>query len=273
MPNVDGRGSSEDLDFSAARGTIVYEVLAAGGLAAYEPDTLALAAALIIFFDVKRFSDVGANIGLYSLVLSRLAQGRLQTKAFEPLPSLVRVLRLLTETNKLAISIVEAAVGDQAGEAVLHVSARSDASNSLNPTFRLAKAQIKVPLITLDADAIETDYFPQLIKIDTESTEPEVLRGAAHVIREHRPWIICEVLKGRTEEHLQTIIDEHQYTCYHVSGSSNLRTAEQIEGDETHQHRDWLFGPLPLPKGFNLFYRDFLTAFRKSGPKSVWSEH
>lgn len=266
MPKVRGYGLLDPLDFSEARGTMIYNALAAGGLAAYEPDTVALAAALIAFFDLRRFSDVGANIGLYSIVLSKFTDGRLQTRAFEPLQSLVKVFKALVAVNKLSIHIVEAAVGENAGDAILHVSTKSDSSNSLNPNFRRSRDQIKVPLITLDEDAVLSGHFPQLLKIDTESTEPDVLRGASRLLEQHRPWIICEVLKDRTEARLEPILRSHQYVFYHINGSPHFDPLTRIAGDHTHQHRDWLFAPRALPEEFNSFYRNFLTAFRETHP-------
>lgn len=243
---------------------MIYQALASGGLAAYEPDTVALAAALIVFFGLTRFSDVGANVGLYSLVLSRLTQGKLRTRAFEPLPSLVEVFKALVVANKLSVEIVAAAVGQKTGDALLHVSTRSDSSNSLNPAFRPSREHIKVPLITLDGDAAETGHFPQVLKIDTESTEPDVLNGASRLIEQHRPWIICEVLKDRTEATLQPIFHRHHYLSYHIDGSDSLNLQDRIVGDHTHQHRDWLFAPHALPREFSVVYRNFMTAFRET---------
>lgn len=265
MPKIGAEGfSSASLDFSAARGTMIYQALASGGLAAYEPDTVALAAALIAFFHLTRFSDVGANIGLYSLVLTRLNRGELRTRAFEPLPSLVEIFRTLIAANELSIGIVAAAVGATAGDALLHVSSRSDSSNSLNPVFRPSKECITVPLITLDEDAGGSGHFPQLLKIDTESTEPDVLNGASRLIEKHRPWIICEVLKDRTEVSLQTIFRRHNYLSYHIDGSASLNLRDRIVGDHTHQHRDWLFAPHSLPREFNEYYLAVRTAFREA---------
>jgi FkbM family methyltransferase len=45
--------------------------------------------------------------------------------------------------------------------------------------------------VALD-DFIKTNPPPDAIKCDVEGAEVEVFRGAETLLKEHRPWIICE---------------------------------------------------------------------------------
>jgi hypothetical protein len=85
-----------------------------------------------------------------------------------------------------------------------------------------------------------------IIKVDTETTEPAVLRGADRTVTEHRPWIFCEVLAGYVEEELTAAVAGWGYTWYHLTAPGPLEVAAQIVGDPTHEHFMWLFVPEPL---------------------------
>jgi FkbM family methyltransferase len=126
--------------------------------------------------------DVGANIGLYTRFLARLAGDAGHVDAFEPAP--LNYSRLQKNVGALKnVSIVHAAVGAQQGTVKLYIS------NELNVdhhTYDSAdgRRSIDVPLIRLD------DYFApgqrvDWIKIDVQGYEYDVLIGAKRVLAEN----------------------------------------------------------------------------------------
>ena len=78
-------GSDLAIDFTQAEETYIGKMLRKSGIAGYEPDSMAAAAALIEAYDITSFTDIGANIGIYSLVLRAIFGDRLAVDAFEPL--------------------------------------------------------------------------------------------------------------------------------------------------------------------------------------------
>src|SRR5690606_10428246 len=114
------------------------------------------------------FSDVGANIGIFSLVLKSIFGHRLSVDSFEPLPRLNRVATELASLNSLAIRVHSEALSSASGTAKFYVSARSDSSNSLNADFRAAKEVIDVGLTTSDEFFAAREGAGWLIKIDTD---------------------------------------------------------------------------------------------------------
>ncbi len=59
----------------------------------------------------------------------------------------------------------------------------------------------EVPVVTLDEYARELGIGRvDLVKIDTETTEPDVLAGMRAVLERDRPTIFCEVLSGHDAE-------------------------------------------------------------------------
>lgn len=252
-------GTDQSLSFALAKGTQVAKSLRANGMAGYEWETMSVVIALIESDGLTEFVDVGANIGIYSLVSRAIFGDRLNVHAFEPLPRLAEIIRQLTHINKLDVTVHETALSDQTGEATFYVSAKADTSNSLNPRFRPSKEQITVKVEALDDFAARTGLSSKLFKIDTESTEPAVLRGGLDYIRRYRPWIVCEILHNRTEGKVSSIMKPLDYRFYHINGSE-LREHDVIVGDASNRHRDWLLAPEPPSQAFFSAYRRWCDA-------------
>jgi hypothetical protein len=89
-----------------------------------------------------------------------------------------------------------------------------------------------------------------LLKIDTETTEHEVVAGAEKLIREHRPWILAEVLYNLSEASLHEVMDPHGYTIYHLNGPGPLQPVERMVGDKTWTYYMFMFAPEPVDDGF-----------------------
>jgi FkbM family methyltransferase len=192
--------------------------------------------------------DIGANVGLYGLLAA--AYGDRAVRCFEPAPDTAGVARTTAAANGLDVTVAEIALGDDTGQATLYLSDSTDSSNSLNPDFRAHSREIVVPLQTLDDYVTRTGVVPSIIKIDTETTEPEVLAGAAELIRKHRPWIMTEVLWSLVEDRLHDVMDEFGYTYYHLNGPGPREATERIVGDKTWTYYMFLLAPEPMDDSF-----------------------
>jgi FkbM family methyltransferase len=184
--------------------------------------------------------DVGANVGPFSWLSA--SSGR-RTIAFEPVDELRSLLKTIADHNRLSIETSSIAVADHRGTATFYLSDQSDASNSLASGFRRSSKSLEVQVDTLDDLCREHGWVPTVIKIDTESTEPAVVRGAQATIAAHRPWIVCEVLAGRTEQTLAAELEHHGYRYFHINDDFPLRASEVFEGDRTHRRLNWLLAP------------------------------
>ena len=109
-------------------------------------------------------------------------------------------------------------------------------------------------------DEAFVNFTPKLIKIDTEFTEPAVLAGGDDFVAKHRPWMIVEVLAGRTEKALQAVVDRHGYRIYRLDGAP-LRERVEIEGGLDYRFRDWLLAPEPISEAFVANYTTWLKVF------------
>lgn len=135
--------------------------------------------------------DVGANRGQFSLV-ARLEHPEWRIHAFEPQPGEAAVYRQIFQGDA-RITLHEVALGDQPGEADLHLSRRRD-SSSLLPIGELQAKLFpsteevgthRVKVLTLDS---LRRHWPDarriLLKLDVQGFELGVLRGAVETLRQ-----------------------------------------------------------------------------------------
>lgn len=116
--------------------------------------------------------DVGANIGAKTEVFLDIGA---RVVAVEPQPECLRELRARCGSNP-RLTVIEAAVGRNIGEAKLFVGGQSSTSSLLPGWDSGSKGELKVQVTTLDK-MIEQHGVPRFCKIDVEGFELEVLGG------------------------------------------------------------------------------------------------
>ncbi len=125
------------------------------------------------------FADVGANVGIFSVLASAVAGAR--TLAFEPVPeacaSLLDNLRL--NNAEALVTLRRAAVGASPGQ--VRFRSDQDANNRVLESASDDAASIEVPVVTLDQELAQKS--PVMIKIDVEGWEHEVLKGAGRTLQ------------------------------------------------------------------------------------------
>ena len=84
-----------------------------------------------------------------------------------------------------------------------------------------------------------------LIKVDVEGTEDRVLAGAEQVVSRDRPIIICEVLLGRNEKGLQSILDAAGYRYAKITADGLCQQGAMC-GHSSYADLNHLFWPQEL---------------------------
>ncbi len=140
--------------------------------------------------------DVGAHVGVITVLLARWVGAAGRVCAFEPAPETRRALLAHLELNGVAdrVRVVASAISDATGTAQLYMVGSSP-ENTLSPGHhRLPTARaIPVAVTTVDAFCEGEGIVPNLIKIDIEGFELHALRGAAATLKRHRPLVVVEV--------------------------------------------------------------------------------
>lgn len=219
-----------------------------GGFEAYEPETLG------IFFKLAQRStvvfDVGAYIGVFAFVAA-LANPDATVFGFEPMhATFARFLRNLQLNPELRVQPICAAVGEEDGSAQFYFGADHGplpTSTSLSAEFMSkvsARSSVIVPTLCLDRFVERHSIGPVgLMKLDTESTEDAVLRGAQRILERDRPHVICEVLPAAHFDRLEHQLTKLGYHFYHL-GSRGPQRAESLRASTDTMEWNWLFTTL-----------------------------
>ena len=208
------------------------------GLKGYEPISLAFMLALVQTSSGP-FFDIGANIGVFALSVAS-ALGR-QCVAYEPFDEAAGVLEETSHNYKLPILVRRAAVGAHRGRSQFYLSAKSDMSNSLNPSFRTHKGEVSVEVTTIDDEAVF--FKPSVIKIDTETTEMDVLHGATSTFAALRPSILLEILDTNIGNQVRNLFGSINYKIVELN---NPKLVLRVTGGETSVEgdlRNWVALP------------------------------
>jgi len=141
--------------------------------------------------------DIGANVGLFSLLMARWAGKTGRVLAFEPAPESLQALRTHIQLNLLTdrIAAIGCAVSDTTGEAKFYAHS-FNGENTLSAAFarRVPVARpVLVPVTTVDAFCAAHRIAPALLKVDIEGFEIHALRGAKETLRRHRPAVVVEL--------------------------------------------------------------------------------
>jgi FkbM family methyltransferase len=177
------------------------------GWRGYEPEMAP------VFYELARGAgvvlDVGAHVGFYALLAAH-ANPSARVLAFEPLPSAAARLRRNVAENRLTnVEVFGCALGGEGGTARLFHG--PEGAGGIPTSSGLSAEFFEQPYFAERGVAPATEVAVQtvdevarghglervdLIKIDTETTEPAVLAGARGVLERDRPDLIFEVLPG-----------------------------------------------------------------------------
>lgn len=129
------------------------------------------------------FLDIGANVGSYTVLASKVCGAR--TIAFEPDPiACARLLRNVAENGiENRVELVSAALSDREGEVGFSLG-----DDTTNRVVDEAEAPRRVAATRLDK--VLGGRRPIAIKMDVEGVELSVLRGAAETLAAHELQVI-----------------------------------------------------------------------------------
>lgn len=136
--------------------------------------------------------DVGANLGLLSLLTAKLVGPAGHIHAFEPNPELCRLFEATVLHNSLTnVTLHPFALGASEGSLNLHIPTSNSGAASLIHTSRPDTYVRSVPVKRLDDVTFQEPILKiALLKIDVEGFELEVLKGAQRILENIHPETI-----------------------------------------------------------------------------------
>jgi FkbM family methyltransferase len=174
--------------------------------------------------------DIGAHLGLFSVVSSQLTGNTGKVVCFEPTPGTYEVLTQTLKMNHCSNVIsIHGAVSNKDGTAIFYVSEIGGCnSNSLvEHTTRKKAEQYEVKLFTIDGVVEKYSLKPGLIKIDAEGSEWDVLQGGLNTFRDFKPILILALhpdFINRKKDKLEDIWDSLQESGYEIKENKDRLT-------------------------------------------------
>lgn len=140
------------------------------------------------------YLDVGAWLGPYTLLFSKLLGDTGLVVAFEPDPEAYYTLSKNIELNTLSnVRLDKYCISNRTGTAKLVTNQfGSSQSSIINDSRYTITNELVVNTITLDEYCENYNITPKGIKIDVEGAEGLVLDGCKRIIKENSPWILLE---------------------------------------------------------------------------------
>jgi FkbM family methyltransferase len=128
--------------------------------------------------------DIGANVGIYSVLACRTVGINGRVFAFEPSPANLSYLNSNIRANRFSnCEVIPQAVSDADGVVQFEFGNGSCLGKISS------NGPIRVPSVSLDSFVANGKPLPDVMKIDVEGAEYEVLTGARKVISKARPTI------------------------------------------------------------------------------------
>lgn len=130
--------------------------------------------------------DVGAHIGYFTLMMSRLVGGAGKVFAFEPDPCNFALLQTNLRLNRVGNVLAERkAVSNRLGRAKLYIAKDNTGDHRLYGTSA-ERAVHEVDVVSLDGYSACADVPVHLVKIDAQGLESRILDGMSALIERNR---------------------------------------------------------------------------------------
>jgi FkbM family methyltransferase len=178
--------------------------------------------------------DIGANIGFFSLFLSKTVGSKGKVYAFEPIPKTFDICKKNIEINKVRnIFTFQFALSNKCDKVTFRVKGDNYSMASM-VWFKNDHDVEEIQIETKKLDQIKeiSNKRISFIKIDVEGAEGKVIQGGLNVISQNRPTIYLECSKKGRAKTWSILFEKLSYKCF---DSKNNRLIvnfdEYIEGD------------------------------------------
>jgi FkbM family methyltransferase len=194
------------------------------------------------------FIDIGANIGLVSLLVADRVEHAI---LFEPSPTAAERAKRNLRANHLNFEVFGEALSDRVGNVEFEIKGAVSACNRTVDGFTTTLPTITVRRTTFDEFLRE--YPGEMrpisgVKIDVEGHENSVLRGMRSFLKDQRPRLVMFEYLARTDilETLKTF-DEVDYSVFELTAEGPRTASGRIR-----PLQDLFACPEELAKGFGI---------------------
>lgn len=176
------------------------------------------------------FIDGGAHIGYYTLLASKLVGKNGKVIAFEPVPSVLKILEKNIK-DKTNITVEKKALFNRPGKIkFIDYGLRNSAFNTYKKRtvekFKNKGKEIEVETTTLDMYCSQNNIRPSFVKLDTEGSESLVLEGSGNILENIRPVLSVEMGGGgewaENNQKSLALLRKYGYKPYEINENGEL---------------------------------------------------
>jgi FkbM family methyltransferase len=224
----------------------------------YERGTLAVM--LAVLKEGDHFVDIGANVGLMTLVAAKKVGATGRVDSFEPLSEIRSLLSNSIIINNIHNTHIHSvALGSSRSKMDIYRHPevnRGSASIALSNASEM-KSEIDVDTLDYILSQVSAQAV-SMIKIDVEGWELEVLKGGAETLNNSPQPIVCiefsqtHPLHGGTHQEMFQLMQSAGYSGYVLEKSkSTVSPLTQIDISHLPEHDNVFFIPINRIKGLN----------------------
>ncbi len=167
--------------------------------------------------------DIGANVGFYSLIASKIVGPEGNVYAFEPAPQNLHYLKKHFDLNSCTNSkVFVGGVSDK--KSIVYFN---DGSHAATGFLSKESSGLLVPVFQLD-ELVESKTIsePNVIKIDVEGAEFDVLNGALKTLEKCHPTIFLSTHNDKVHQQCLTLLRSLEYKLVPLHGSDIEKSPE-----------------------------------------------
>lgn len=191
----------------------------------------------------KDVLDIGANIGLFTVLFSKIISKKNKILSIEPTPHALKFLynNIIRNDCKDSVIIFEGVAANTSGICQLKTITGMEEYSSLGNIVHPAVKDIIPKTINVKSDTIDNlvrnfNLNPGFIKIDVEGAEYSVLKGSINTLETHKPIIVSELselLLSSFEGNSKEILDFLKNIGYEVfnANDTNAIAKAPFEGE------------------------------------------
>jgi FkbM family methyltransferase len=177
----------------------------------FEFETIQLFYDYILKYKLTEIVDIGAQSGMFCLMAKFLPETKWH--AFEPDPSNNKLLIDNIKLNNISnINVYSEALGDFAKNGILNVCPDHRGLNTMGKKL-IRFSEKESQKISVQVNTLDNIFEKQkidLIKIDTEGSEFDILKGGMNVIRRDKPRILLEYVEINLQQFEKNFNDLHE---------------------------------------------------------------
>ena len=186
--------------------------------------------------------NIGAHLGFFALILSRLVGPEGQVVAFEPNPEVRKRLIEHLSLNGLngRVRVEDYALGDFDGDARFSLSLSNTQGRFEDLPYVKGGSIINVHCERLDKYVEESGCIPDFILMDVEHAEGRVLRGMFNTIETNRPLMVIETHGPEAIEETWVELEKHQYKLATIPDLRIVASSDMVRyGHYLAAHRSY----------------------------------